>query len=824
MSEDHPLHDVLSRVEKPARYTGGEWNEIRKDPRSVETRVALVYPDVYEIGMSHLGQKILYSLLNADRSVLAERVFAPWPDFEKALREAGRPLVSLENAIPLADFDILGFSLLYELNYSNIPTILDLGGIPLLAADRDLRHPLVIAGGPAAFNPEPMADFFDLFFIGDGEEGFLEIVRASRELRKTAADRSSLLRGLSGIAGVYVPSLYRPVRLPASPLLIPEPGPGAPEHVRKRVLDQFGRSPFPVDIVVPNLRVVFDRVAVEAARGCPQNCRFCQAKSVYFPHRPKDPDVIVKRALESLRRTGYGDCSLSALSISDHPHLEETVRTLMDEFSQRKISLSLSSLRPGGLSREIAENILRVRKTGFTLVPEAGTQRLRDVINKKLDDREIDEALANAFSAGWQLVKFYFMIGLPTEREEDLEGIVSLVRRSHEMGRSILKAPPRIHVSISSFIPKPHTPFQWLAMEEAASLEDKRRRLRAGLKRIRSVEIKDHPVQTSVLEAVFSRGDRRLGGVLRRAWAHGARFDSWGDRFDFSPWQKAFDEEGIGPGDYLGPLDPGAPLPWDRINAGIRKSHLLEELEAAQKGEASPTCLEKSCLACDGCDLRAWKKSGGKTKPVSAPKKVPPEIGTATDGIVRYRAFYSKTGKARYFSHIDLIHVLQRAFRRAAIEVRMTRGFHPKPDFTYGPALALGMEGRREVLEFRAFLSIENKRFLSRINKTLPAGIRFQELKRLEPSAPPLSASYSGLVYSLERPPGFSRSDIVRRLEGFARLHPGPPFSFRLKGKRLVFEFPLSARRGLRPQDVLSEAFGIENPAFLLRRDDIVAV
>ncbi|HYA48915.1 MAG TPA: TIGR03960 family B12-binding radical SAM protein, partial [Burkholderiales bacterium] len=503
------LKRILSRVEKPARYVGGEWNEVRKDPAAAEVKVALAFPDVHEIGMSYLGQKILYGLLNEDPAVLAERVFAPWPDLEQELRRAGIPLASLENGIPLHAFDVVGFSLLYELNYSNILTVLDLGGIPLRSAERDGRHPLVIAGGPAAFNPEPVAEVFDLFLLGDGEEGFPEILAALRSLRGCGLDRAKTLKALSAIEGVYVPSLYEAERQSGSPLLVPRPKGDAPARIRKRILKGFARSFFPEKIVVPSLRVVFDRVAMEAARGCPQNCRFCQAASVYFPHRAKDPGFVLKTLLRSLRQTGYEDGSLSALSISDYPHLAETVRSFMDETAREKISLSLSSLRPRGLSPEIVESILKVRKTGFTLVPEAGTERLRAVINKKLTDVEIREALTSAFSGGWQLVKFYFMVGLPTETAEDVMAIVDLVRRSLELGRSILGRAPRIHVSLSSFIPKPHTPFQWLGMTSEVDLAEKQRFVRSELGRARSVEFKDHPVRTSVLEAAFSRGDRR---------------------------------------------------------------------------------------------------------------------------------------------------------------------------------------------------------------------------------------------------------------------------------------------------------------------------
>lgn len=588
MSENPEMRKILSRVEKPGRYVGGEWNEVRKRPAARLTKVALAFPDVYEIGMSYLGQKILYSLLNRDRGVLAERVFAPWPDFERELRSAGMPLATLENGIPLRDFDIVGFSLLYELNDSNILTMLDLGGIPLQASERGEGHPLVIAGGPAAFNPEPLAGFFDLFVLGDGEEAFPEIVRSAQTLKRADLDRASLLRELSGIEGVYVPSLYHPVTHGASPLIVTEPRGNAPPRIRKRILRDFGRSHFPEKIVVPSLRVVFDRVAVEAARGCPQNCRFCQAAGVYFPHRPKDPDFVHRTVVRSLRQTGYEDASLSALSIGDYPHLEGTVRCLMDELARDKISLSLSSLRPGRLSRDLVENILRVRKTGFTLVPEAGTERLRKVINKKLDDREIDDALTFAFQGGWKLVKLYFMVGLPTETDGDLAAIVSLVRRGLDLGRSILGSFPRIHVSLSSFIPKPHTPFQWLGMEDESRLLEKQDFVRGELRRHRSVEVKTHSVAASVLEAVFSRGDRRLGPVLARAWSKGARFDGWDDRLDPDLWRQAFEEEGVDFRDYLGPLGREGILPWDHIDTGLAKAHFSRELDLALRESPLP--------------------------------------------------------------------------------------------------------------------------------------------------------------------------------------------------------------------------------------------
>ena len=828
MSEGETLAQVLARVEKPGRYVGGEWNEIRKDPARVRAKVALAFPDVYEIGMSYLGQKILYGLLNKDRTVLAERVFAPWPDLERELRAAAIPLASLENAIPLREFDIVGFSLLYELNYSNVLTVLDLGGIPLLAAERGEADPWIIAGGPAAFNPEPMADVFDLVFLGDGEEGFPEIVAAAAGLRERRVPRREALRELGRIAGVYVPSLYRTEAAGSgSPLVVPRPLPGAPVSVRKRSVKDFARSFFPEKIVVPSLRVVFDRVAVEAARGCPQSCRFCQAASLYFPHRPKDPGVIRRTALRSLRQTGYEDASLSALSVGDHPELEAVVGALMADLAREKISLSLSSLRPGRLSRELVENILKVRKTGFTLVPEAGTERLRAVIDKKLTDGEIRDALTFAFEGGWKLVKLYFMVGLPTETREDLEGIVGLVRSSLELGRSILGSAPRINVSVSSFIPKPHTPFQWLGMDDEATLAEKQAFIRAELRRFRSVEVKTPSLGASVLEAVFSRGDRRLGPVLVDAWRRGARFDGWDDKLDAAAWKGAFAGAGIDPRDYLRPLPVESPLPWDVAETGLKKSLLSRELEAALRGERTPGCLERPCAGCNGCDARAWK-----TRPrPAAIRPVPPPpapAGEAGEGILRYRAVYAKRGKARYLSHIDHIHVIHRAFRRAGIEVRKTQGFHPKMDFTYGPALPLGMEARREVLEFRSSRRLSEAEFLRRVNRSLPAGLRFSALTRLPPGAPSLANAIGRLDYSLDWKSGDLGPDLtaavirdaLRRFKGTA---PGAAdLEFAIRGRRLALSLPPLPTRGVRAQDIVREVFGAGEAAFLIRRDAVV--
>lgn len=834
------LERVLRTVEKPGRYVGGEWNQIRKDPRKVKSKVALVFPDAYEIGMSYLGQKILYHILNARPDVLAERVFAPWPDFEQGLRGADLPLYSLENRIPLHEFDIVGVSLLYELNYSNILTVLDLGGIPVLCSERNRNAPFIIAGGPAAFNPEPVADFFDLFLLGDGEEAFPEIVEKIMSLKKAGADRRTALRELSGVKGVYVPSLYEPEKTDRSPLVVPRPIGGAPTRIEKRVLKTFANSEFPDRIVVPGVRAVFDRVAIEAARGCPQNCRFCQASSLYFPFRVKSPDKIIRTMGRSLCRTGYEDASLTALSISDYPYLEETIRVLMGELEERKVSLSLSSLRPKGLSPEIVENIVKVRKTGFTLVPEAGTERLRRVINKKLDDREIRDALTFAFSRGWKLVKLYFMVGLPTERDEDLAGIVNLVRDIMDLGEKILGAPPRINLSVSSFIPKPHTPFQWLAMDDGETLSEKQEYLRSELRRSRSVEFKKHPVETSLLEAVFSRGDRRLSGVLKAAWDKGARFDSWGDHLNVDLWHEAFVREGVSPEDYWKEIDIEAVLPWDHIDTKIRKSHLRLELGRALEGMGSPSCYETTCAECRACDLPELKVKTYSERIRVTPGGAP-RIGKSSDATERYLVLFSKRGPARFLSHIDLIHVLQRAFRRAGVTVLQSQGFHPKMLVSYGPALALGMEGREEPLEFRSAFMFDEKEFIGRMNRSLPAGIRMRKLSRLSPGAPSLNRTLKAVVYSLDmRDPGVEEAvraagdaSGARFPEGvktaralIAAYEPKKPEGVTLdlewKRRKLFITVPILPGQCPRPQDIVGEMFGIKDGVYALTRERFI--
>jgi len=843
MNKTADLDLILREVQKPGRYLGGEWNAVQKNPEDVKAKIALAFPDLYEIGMSYLGQKILYHIINRHPHYLAERVFAPWTDFEAQLRDHRIPLFSLENKIPLHAFDLIGFSLLYELNYSNILTMLDLGLIPLMSSERTESHPLVCAGGPAAFNPEPVADFFDLFLIGDGEEAFLEIISQYTALRPDHKSRDEILAHLALIKGVYIPSLYRTYVPAHSSLLAVKPGGGTPSKITKRILSRLDDTVFPEDIVVPNIRVVFDRVAVEAERGCPQRCRFCQATSLYFPPRVREPAPLTASVLRSLQSTGYDDASLSALSISDYPYFNQTVRELMNRLEEKQVSLSVSALRPRGLTTELAENILKVRKTGFTLVPEAGTERLRCVINKDMRDEDIWDAVGHAFSQGWRLLKLYFMVGLPTETEDDLEGIVHIVTEIVKQGYARLKRNPQINLSVSSFIPKPHTPFQWERMDDLDNLRQKHLFLKKRLKKYPFVKFKGHNLFNSLLEGVFSRGDRRLAKVLRDAWKNGARFDSWGEIFRFAVWEKAFQANKLDYSVYLSSIDPRSVLPWDHIKTGIKKAYLQAEMAKALKQQKTPNCIEKECDSCQGCTLWPLFIKEYGTKDMPSQGKLIDEFGEKTERINRYRLFYSKLGKSRYISHLDMSSTIKRIFRRAGVSVDHSKGYHPKMLITYLPALPLGMGGNSEVLEFKTHFIFPEREFIDRLNAVSPSGLEFCRLLKIEPEEPVLAEALDSMVYSLDL-----KSLVVKQALRAFRAAEGRPGLSDLQSMRLMIaaripsvldgetmdleidenqeklfvSIKYSPHKTNRPQDVIKDITGMRHPSFDMVREEVV--
>ena len=588
---------MLFQVEKPARYTGGEWNAVSKDWESTAIKVALSYPEVYEIGMSGTALPILYELLNSQPDVLAERVFAPWLDMAAAMRTDELPLLSLESKHPLKEFDIIGFSLSYELNCTNVLNMLDLAGLPVLAAERNDGHPLIIAGGTSTLNPEPMADFIDLFIFGDGEEVLLELIDCFRSWKLEGGTKKELLLELAAISGIYVPALYHVEYEGDGRIKSITPRAGqASTSIERRIVSKL--PPPVVRPVVPCIEVVQDRGAIEISRGCSRGCRFCHAGTIYRPVRERPPEEILEAVDELLTNCGYDEISLVSLSTGDYTNIEELVDSLAQHYRSQNLAISLPSLRINRSSVRLVNTLASRRKRGLTLAPEVGSQRLMRVINKVTAEDELMETAAAAFSSGLTTLKLYFMLGLPTETEEDIEAIVKQVNRVHSLGKKAPGRRPQVRVSLATFVPKPHTPFQWVAQEGEPQLNLKHEHLRQGLKR-RGIKLSWHDPRMSLLEAVLSRGDRRLGRVIHRAWQMGATFDGWSEQFNYQNWLDAFAEAGLEPAFYARrerPLDEL--LPWSHIDPGVRLNFLKQEYKRALKGMETADCRTEGCHVC----------------------------------------------------------------------------------------------------------------------------------------------------------------------------------------------------------------------------------
>ena len=602
------LEKLLDTVLKPSRYTGGEMNAVIKPFDKADVTFAFCFPDSYEVGMSHLGIKILYDIINRQPWALCERSFMPWPDMADAMRREDLPLFSIESRTPLDRFDIVGFTLQYEMSYTNVLEMLDLAGIPLYSRDRR-DGPIIMAGGPCAYNPEPLAAFVDVFQIGDGEEMMVEAIACVRRCKQEGLSRLDTLRALAKIEGIYVPAFYRESYHEDGTLASFTPiDDAAPAMVRKRIVRDLDSAAYPEAFVVPYTEAIHDRIVLEIMRGCTKGCRFCQAGMLYRPVRERSLETLLAQAEKLENATGYEEMSLSSLSSGDYTHLTELVCALTERYAERKISVSLPSMRIDSFVKQSLEEAQKVRKSGLTLAPEAGTQRMRDVINKGVTEEDLIRAVTDAFESGWSTVKLYFMIGLPTETDEDLQGIGNLARdvinAYFTVPRSVRAKGLRVTCSASTFVPKPFTPFQWQGQDELPTIKEKQARLGDILHQVKGVNFNWHEPELSMLEACFARGDRRMADVLYAAWKNGCRMDGWTEFLNYDGWMKAFRDCDVDPAFYANRARSEKELlPWDFIDAGVTKAFLWHEWQKARRAEVTPDCRK----GCQGCGLKRFE-------------------------------------------------------------------------------------------------------------------------------------------------------------------------------------------------------------------------
>ncbi|MFQ5603236.1 MAG: TIGR03960 family B12-binding radical SAM protein [bacterium] len=773
----HQYQELFKNIQKPVRYLGNEWNAIRKSRQEAPKRVALCFPDTYEIGMSHLGLRILYDLLNKREDTAAERVFAPWIDLAEQLKEKKLPLVSLETQMPLYTFDVVGFSLQYELEYTNILMILDLGGIPFYSKERELNHPLIIGGGPCAFSPEPIADFFDCFLIGDGEEAFPKVIDRFVELKQSGMTRKDLLRKLAQIEGLYVPSLYETKIDPETGFEIVTGSSKAPFPVKRTYISDLGDYPFPENILVPHADIVHDRVSIEIARGCTEGCRFCQAGTIYRPVRERKPEDIIDTVLRSLEKTGFDQASLTSLSTADFSCIGPLANKLSEELEKRRTAMSVSSMRVYGMTDSLGESLSKVRRAGYTIAPEAGSQRLRDVINKGITEEVILKGAQTAFKNGWSHVKLYFMIGLPTETEADLNAIVELGLKILRLAEDEHGRHAQVTISVSSHIPKPHAPFQWLGFEDRESLRQKQKYLFSLIKPHKRLRFKWHDVDHSWLEAIFARGDRRLSKALVRAYARGCRFDAWNDQLKLSVWKQVFQDLNLSTEMWMKDIPLYAVLPWDHLDTRVKKEWLVQELKRAFKGRFSPACekpykknsdldrtdlgkpVENDKLVCYHCGLEcdldairkeriaSWESLEKPQAPASKWLEPPPPV--ADEKVTRYRVSYCKLDEFRFLSALDLTRTFTRAFIRARVPLRYSGGYHPAPVISFGPALNVGLASAEEFMDFETIKEISIDDLIRNMNAQLPDGLKFTAIKKVVKKARSLFQIIDTAEYSI---------------------------------------------------------------------------
>jgi len=815
---DHPYAGFLAAVTKPARYIGGEHGQRRKAWDSVQCRFCLAFPDLYDIGMSHLGYRILYKLLNDDPAILAERCYTPWRDMQEQLLAHGEFLRSLENARPLCDFDVVGFSLQYELTYSNVLCMLQLGGIPLRSEHRGDRDPLIIAGGPVATHAEPLAPFIDAFVIGDAEELAGEVAHTWAAAKREGLSRREGLLRLARLNGVYVPQFYEARVDPETRLGVVEPLPDVPAPalpIARRLVPDLSLFPFPEQSPVGGPEAIFDRVSIEVARGCTEGCRFCQAGMIYRPVRERKPEEVVGAVLRALEHSGHDEVSLTALSTADVSCISPLIRELVDKIAPERVSLSVASLRAYGLADDLLDEMKRVRAGGLTFAPEAGTQRMRDVINKNVTEEQLLETAERVFSKGFDTMKLYFMIGLPTEEDADVLGILQVAKNALAVADRLGRRRAKITISVSTHVPKPHTPFQWCAMDTLGEVRRKQTLLRQALGRDKRLSLRLHDSTTTFLEGIFARGDRRLAEVLERAFLNGACFDSWEDQLRLPVWQEAFSHFGIVPETYLGTLPVSARLPWDHFDIGLEQGFLAREYRKALQNRLSPPCGKAAgmfihhtnvadarsderrlvCYDCGvACDMGRMREErigfletmGALEPGVKSPRRQLPLLeATAPDPThtsapererprqpgerhERWRLSFQKLGPAALLGHLDFMRELGRVIRRAGLRPVYSQGFHPKPRFSFGPALGLGIASLDEKIDVDLIDPPERELLLQRLNTVSGTGLHFFAAERFDSDTVALGSAVYGARYLLVfAESALPRADLEAKIAAF---------------------------------------------------------
>jgi radical SAM family uncharacterized protein/radical SAM-linked protein len=809
--------EVFPRIQKPSRYLGCELNTVHKDLATVDVRMVLAFPDLYDLGLSNLGLLILYSILNKQPGVWAERAYMPAVDLEGQLRAQQLPLFSLESKSSLRDFHAIGFTLQYELSYSNILHMLALSDMPVRSAQRDADLPLVLAGGPGAFHPEPLADFIDAFVIGDGEDVVLELVQALRDSR--GLHRDAQLQRLAAIPGVYVPALY-PLRRTPKGELVPDTG---NRVILKRSVASLDTTAFPTDYIVPFTGQVHDRVSLEVLRGCTQGCRFCQAGMLYRPVRERSLDTLATLTRETIAKTGYEEIALSSLSTCDYSQVRGLVDQAVGLGMPDNVAISLPSLRLDSFSVDLADMVASIRKTGLTFAPEAASPRLRAVIDKWIPDEELIDVTEQVFARGWDVVKLYFMIGLPTEQDADVIAITDLAKRVLRNGRRFNKR-AHVNLGVSTFVPKPFTPFQW---DHQISIEEtlyKHNLLRDNMRQF-GLKFGRHDAQMSYLEGVFARGDRQVGHLLEAAYRLGCKFDGWGEHFNFRTWQEAAERSGVDMDAYLRKRDLKEILPWDHIDCMVDKQYFVDEYWRSRMGLLAEDCRQVKCHQCgvidddkQGClTMLRTSREGAKKEQSWQRQSSPERPHTLPQQKIRYR--FAIQGPLRFLSHLETVRVFTRALRRAQIPVQHSQGFHPHPQLAFATARPVGLESTGEYADLILYEALEPAQFLDRLNAVLPAHIRLLAARTVALKAPALMAEPLAARYTVEFPHRWVTDGrpLAERVQALLACRDIPVQRWHKKGRRQV-----NIRPGIDSLEVLSTPSDMLALSMLVREEELL--